>query len=707
MRRRAAFLVLVAAILALAPASVLAAGWLTPASPPPGPVEIDSDDMGLDAQGNAVAVWTAYHVAGRRTEAAVRPVGGAWSTPVTFSVPDERSGWNPRVAVGAGGDAVAVWSSTRYSAVRQITMAAVREAGGDWSDPVALSDTEHIGISYQPTVAVDSEGTATVIWVEDTEYSSAIHTSSRPRGGEWSEPVELTAREERAAGRPQLAVNADGELVAVWKWHEYEYAGGLIQAATRSADGEWSAPADLSDPDLRSTDPQVALNDQGDMVAVWTTARAGVHASRRAADSGWSPAVGLSPAEGRAPHVAIDPQGTATAVWEVVDDVGRRTQASTGSHDGPWSAAVDLSTQDDANRPGSFPRVATDPQGDVTVIWRAFYDPPVYSRATVVRREAGGSWSDPFEIATTSGAIQPLRVAADPQGYVTALWSLGSQIHSSVYDAVAPELDDVTVPASGLAGAPVAMSANPFDLWPPVTTRWQLGDGATATGTTVQHCYSTPGQRTITITATDGAGNTTNTVRAIEIQADPTIPAGTDPCAEPDPDPDPRPRPDPDPEPGPEPGPRPRPDPDPEPGPKPEPEPDAGPATVSNLRQSATRWRTRRVHRRPRLPVGTTFRFHLDRQAPVRLAFTHITPGRRIKTRCLKTTKANRTRPRCTRRRSLGRLQTTGTAGTNSYRFRGKIGRRTLPPGRYRLRLTALHDGKPSSAATITFTIAR
>jgi hypothetical protein len=39
--------------------------------------------------------------------------------------------------------------------------------------------------------------------------------------------------------------------------------------------------------------------------------------------------------------------------------------------------------------------------------------------------------------------------------------------------------------------------------------------------------------------------------------------------------------------------------------------------------------------------------------------------------------------------------------------FRGKIHNRTLTPGRYRLRVTALHDEKPSATATIRFTIAR
>jgi hypothetical protein len=54
---------------------------------------------------------------------------------------------------------------------------------------------------------------------------------------------------------------------------------------------------------------------------------------------------------------------------------------------------------------------------------------------------------------------------AAPQGYVTAVWTQGSQIHSSVLDAVDPALQTVTVPASGVAGQPVAMSVVASDLW--------------------------------------------------------------------------------------------------------------------------------------------------------------------------------------------------------------------------------------------------
>jgi len=697
-----ALLAVAAGVLLAVAGHTSAAGWLAPTSTPPGTMEVDSQDMALDAQGNAVAVWTA-HGAWRVTRAATRPVGGSWSAPITFSVPGEEGGWNPAVAVGANGDAVAVWSSVRHTAngTRQYTMAATREAGGTWSGPVTLSLTgdNDIGVSYQPTVVVDAQGNATAIWSEEVGYASAIRTSTRPKGGDWSEPVELTAREERVGATPQLAVDAQGDVTAIWNWRSPENDGGIIQSATRPAGGSWSAPVDLSASDGKALLPQLAVDPQGDAVAVWKSHTAGEHvqAARRTADGSWSPAVDLSSDEGYTPDVAIDPQGTATAVWETNDGVGSLMHASTSTLDGPWSAPVDLSTRDDAEGPGAMPQVTTDPQGVVTVIWRAFHA-PFHNRVTAVQRQAGGDWGAPVELGEASGAIEPLSVAADSQGYVTAAWTFDGQLSSSVFDPIAPQLNNVTVPASGVVGQPVAMSVDPFDVWSPVTSKWNFGDGSAGSGATVEHCYSTPGEHTVTITGTDLAANTTNASRTIEIAPDPALAPTMDPCAAPQPEQGPSPEPGPSPAPG-------GPNPSPSPLPAPSPGPGRTAAIVSGLQQSNSRWRTRAVHRRPRLPVGTTFRFRLNRAANVRLEFSQLVAGRRVTARCVKATKANRSKPRCSRYQSRSTVRLAGVAGSNTYRSRGNILGRTLTPGRYRLRVSVLEDTR--SAATISFTIVR
>jgi hypothetical protein len=81
--------------------------------------------------------------------------------------------------------------------------------------------------------------------------------------------------------------------------------------------------------------------------------------------------------------------------------------------------------------------------------------------------------------------------------------------------------------------------------------------------------------------------------------------------------------------------------------------------------------------------------------------------GRRVGGRCVKATKTNRRKTRCTRSQTAGTLSIAGKAGANTVAFSGKLRGRALPPGSYRLLVTAQADGKTSAAATIRFTIAR
>jgi hypothetical protein len=96
-------------------------------------------------------------------------------------------------------------------------------------------------------------------------------------------------------------------------------------------------------------------------------------------------------------------------------------------------------------------------------------------------------------------------------------------------------------------------------------------------------------------------------------------------------------------------------------------------------------------------------RFSLSEAATVTIRVQRRTTGRRVSGRCVKRTKANRSRPRCVRFvRLRGRLTAQATSGANELRFR----RRKLPQGRYRLVATAVDDaGNRSAPVRVRFRI--
>ncbi len=105
---------------------------------------------------------------------------------------------------------------------------------------------------------------------------------------------------------------------------------------------------------------------------------------------------------------------------------------------------------------------------------------------------------------------------------------------------------------------------------------------------------------------------------------------------------------------------------------------------------------------------GTTFRYTLSEPARVLFTISRARPGRRVGRRCVKPTRRNRARRKCTRYVLVRRFAAqAGTAPTRK-KFSGRIGRRSLKPGRYRATLTARDAaGNVSAPRRLRFRVVR
>ncbi len=583
MRRGGAILlVAIVGVLATTPTSASAAGWQPSVNAETGDKAAFATEVGVDAEGNAVGVW-ARHVSGLQWEivASSRPRGGQWTVPVAISG-DTRTGeiLRSKVAVDPNGNAIAVWAARPPEAwgnenVFKALWSASRSPGGAWGEPEEISVAS--GVS-EFDVVIDASGTATAIWHsfkegDDDPPGSFVRAASRPLNGEWSDPDELSGPAN--GGNPQVAVNSAGDLTAVWTGVDPD--NSVVRSKSRPAGGAWSITAtDLSSDAGRASNAQITVAPDGNAIAAWSYSecinpedcqayeectdpecREGLDVSRdfevqtayRNESSGlWdAPALLWDDLEDeKTPEVALatDPQGDTTAIWSSFAPGGNvmRSSTRTAGDGGVWSTPVALSTPDGGSLQGkpTNPRIVADPQGSLTATWSAAVGPnpgigvTENRRLQAVHRPAGGAWSSPVALSTPDD-VWAAEIAVDPLGYVTTLWSGTNAMRSRVYDAIAPLLEDVEVPANGVVGEAVAMSVDPFDVWSPVTTGWDFGDGATGSGATVSHCYGTPGEYTVTVTGTDGAANETSAPRTISIEPDPGLAGDVDPCADPDP----------------------------------------------------------------------------------------------------------------------------------------------------------------------------
>lgn len=101
------------------------------------------------------------------------------------------------------------------------------------------------------------------------------------------------------------------------------------------------------------------------------------------------------------------------------------------------------------------------------------------------------------------------------------------------------------------------------------------------------------------------------------------------------------------------------------------------------------------------VPVGTTVGYGLSEPAEVKFQVERAEAGRLVGRRCVKPTRANRAARRCRRYLRLrGSFKHAGRAGSNSFKFRGRLDGRRLAPGRYRLSAVA-SDARGNSSSRV------
>jgi hypothetical protein len=124
-------------------------------------------------------------------------------------------------------------------------------------------------------------------------------------------------------------------------------------------------------------------------------------------------------------------------------------------------------------------------------------------------------------------------------------------------------------------------------------------------------------------------------------------------------------------------------------------------ATASNGNATA-------AGRRRATPRGTSLTLTLNEAARVRIEVLQRTTGRRVGTRCVKATRSNRKRKKCTRLVARGSFTRSARVGKSKIAWSGKIGRKALKAGKYTVRATPTDAaGNKGKARSVNVKIVR
>ncbi len=398
---------------------------------------------------------------------------------------------------------------------------AFRPAGGDWQSPVSLS-SEAIPGADDPQVSLDTKGDAIVIWHRGGPFGGAVQTAYRPQGGAWQTPVNIS----EVGFEPQISFDREGDALAAWE--HYDGSNYVVQTAYKPQDGAWQTPVDVSEAGETAEQPRLALDEQGDATAVWRRWVHGlfsyriVQAAFMPAGGAWQAPVNITgeadeldqPKDAAEPGIAVDGQGDAVAVW-AWEFGSPAIQAAFRPRGSSWQAPVSLSEEG-----ASSPQVSIDGQGNALAVWERSETANHIVESAF--RPASGKWQAPVGLSEeASRALEP-QVAFDGQGDAVTVWSGENGIEDAGFVAAGPSLNSLSIPTTGVVGQPLAFSVAPLDVWSVLgETTWSFGDGASSSGTNVTHAYGAAGTYEVVLHSTDVFGNVTSTSGKVTIAAAP------------------------------------------------------------------------------------------------------------------------------------------------------------------------------------------
>ena len=409
---------------------VLGAGASAASAAPQGPWTLPVFDLsaaGEDASsprvasapdGTTTAVWSRNLGLNKVIQVATRPAGAPFGDPVDLT-PDGQSATEPEVATAPDGTATVVWRASNGPDFR--IRAAIRPPGGSFGTRINLSDVSVSAVD--PEVDVAPDGTTTAVWSRfdfDGGGKFIIQAATRPPGGSFGTPVDLSEAG-GSASQPQATTAPDGTTTVVWRRQD-EVGDSIIQVATRPPGGSFGVPVNLSAPGENAFGPEITTAFDGTTTAVWSRLNglnSIVQATTRPPGGTFGTPVNLSATAANAEGAGVTtaPDGTTTAVWYRFDGANRIVQATTRPPGGSFGSPVDVSA---TGQNADEPQIATAPDGTATAVWsRSDGANDIIQAAT---RPPGGAFETPVNLSAPGGEGADPQVAVAPDGTATAVW---------------------------------------------------------------------------------------------------------------------------------------------------------------------------------------------------------------------------------------------------------------------------------------------
>ena len=350
-------------------------GWGTPEPVQGFQLSSRGVSVGVDEDGNAIAVWLEIDALGSPSFfvwAARYESGSGWGTQVRIDGEPASSsvGQATDIEFDGNGNAIALWNEITVpegGVGRGEVLWVNRYVAGDgWQTPRMIkADGNTRARSWRLNVGTNGE--AHVVWVQYVEagveerhdiWSAHYNPGSNWDTTDWSEPVRIDSYDgsddcamsnvdcdvDGNKESPDVAIDANGVAHAVWSQADQKIpqADFVNIYANRFTSGSWGTPVLIEpaneDPteDADATQPGVETNTRGNTFVVWRQNWEGwgsIWSNRIDPDQEWDPTraelIEVSARGAKDPKLAVDENRHAHAAWlHSVDTEVRRVRTS-------------------------------------------------------------------------------------------------------------------------------------------------------------------------------------------------------------------------------------------------------------------------------------------------------------------------------------------------------------------------------------------
>lgn len=221
----------------------------------------------------------------------------------------------------------------------------------------------------------------------------------------WSSPPTIISGASFNASDSQVAIDANGNVVAVW------IENNLVKGSTQPVNGNWTSEVTISATGASS--PRLVSDRNGNAIVIWIE-NGVIKTSKKTLNGNWSSSTSLSSTGASSPSLCVDAAGDVVAAWVRSGNL----ETSTKLFGMNWQAHVTISSTSAAN-----PSVAVGGSGSSTkavVVWQGVSNGTnvIFSSSKLI----SGSWSSPLVISETMhNAGQPF-VAMDSNANALAIW---------------------------------------------------------------------------------------------------------------------------------------------------------------------------------------------------------------------------------------------------------------------------------------------